>query len=105
VKGVRVSELFFNELKSSCLHTHSIARTQFYTSFSMAESLKFLRGSSEEPTLEMVVEALKPCSIFRYSDDYCRVKPSEMVRVKYRTPTGEAKNPCWDASSAGSTGT
>jgi len=100
VKGVRVSELFFNELKSSCLHTHSIARTQFYTSFSMAESLKFLRGSSEEPTVEMVVEALKPCSIFRYSDDYCRVKPSEMVRVKYRTPTGEAKNPCWDASAA-----
>ena len=100
VKGARVSELFFNELKSSCLHTHSIARTQFYTSFSMAESLKFLRGTSEEPTVEMVVEALKPCSIFRYSDEYCRVKPSEMVRVKYRTPTGEAKNPCWDASAA-----
>src|SRR4029077_16114935 len=25
-------------------------------------------------------------------------KPAEMVRVKYRTPTGEKKNPCWDAS-------
>jgi len=98
IKGVRISELFFNELKSSCLHPHSIARTQFYTSFSMADSLRFLRGTSKEPTVEMVVEALKPCSIFRYSDEYCRVKPSEMVRVKYRTPTGEAQNPCWDAS-------
>ena len=66
----------------------------------MADSLKFLRGTSKEPTVEMVVEALKPCSIFRYSDEYCRVKPSEMVRVKYRTPTGEAQNPCWDASAA-----
>jgi hypothetical protein len=100
IKGVRISELFFNELKSSCLHPQRIARTQFYTSFSMADSLRFLRGTSKEPTVEMVVEALKPRSIFRYSDKYCRVNPSEMVRVKYRTPTGEAQNPCWDASVA-----
>jgi hypothetical protein len=100
IKGVRISQLFYNELKSSCLRPRSIARTQFYTSFSMPECLNILRGNSKEPTVEMVVEALKPCSIFRYSDAYCRVKPSEMVRVKYRTPTGEAQNPCWDASAA-----
>jgi Domain of unknown function (DUF3854) len=100
IKGVRMSELFFNELRSSCLHAHSIARTQFYTSFSMPDALEILRGSSDEPTMEHVVEALNPCSIFRYTDNYCRVKPSRMVRVKYRTPTGEATNPCWDASQA-----
>jgi hypothetical protein len=38
--------------------------------------------------------------VLRYSDAYCRVKPAEMIRVKYRTPTGEKKNPCWDASQA-----
>lgn len=100
IKGVRLSELFYNELRSSCLHPHSIARAQFYTTFSMPEALKHCKGSMEQPTMEMVVEALKPCAIFRYTDNYCRVKPSEMVRVKYRTPTGENLNPCWDASQA-----
>ena len=100
IKGVRVSELFYNELRTSCLQPRSIARTQFYTSFSMAESLNMLKGNTDEPTMEMIVEALKPCSMFRYSEDYCRIKPSEMVRVKYRTPAGEANNPCWDASAS-----
>jgi len=98
VKGVRISELSYNELCASCLRPISIARMQFYTSFSASETLEILRGSSEEPTTENLVEAMRPCFILRYSDAYCRVKPAEMVRVKYRTPTGEKKNPCWDAS-------
>jgi len=98
IKGVRVSELSYNELAASCLRPNSIARMQFYTSFSASETLNILRGSAEEPTVENIIEALKPCFILRYSDTYCRVKPAEMVRVKYRTPTGEKKNPCWDAS-------
>jgi hypothetical protein len=98
VKGVRISELSYNELSSSCLWPISIARMQFYTSFSPSETLDILRGTAEEPTTENLVEALKPCFVLRYSDAYCRIKPAEMVRVKYRTPTGEKKNPCWDAS-------
>lgn len=98
IKGVRISELSYNELTASCLRPNTIARMQFYTSFSASETLNILRGSSEEPTVENIIEALKPCFILRYSDTYCRVKPAEMVRVKYRTPTGEKKNPCWDAS-------
>ena len=98
VKGVRISELSYNELASSCLRPISIARMQFYTSFSPSETLDILRGTAEEPTTENLVEALKPCFVLRYSDAYCRIKPAEMVRVKYRTPTGEKKNPCWDAS-------
>lgn len=100
VKGVRISELSYHELSSSCLRPISIARMQFYTSFSPARTLDILRGASDEPTTENLVEALKPCFVLRYSDAYCRVKPAEMVRVKYRTPTGEKKNPCWDASQA-----
>lgn len=100
VKGVRISELSYNELSSSCLRPISMARMQFYTSFSPAKTLDILRGSSDEPTTENLIEALKPCFVLRYSDAYCRVKPAEMVRVKYRTPTGEKKNPCWDASQA-----
>lgn len=100
VKGVRLSELFFNELKSSCLRPCSIARSQFYTSFTVGESVGYSKGAMKEPTLEMLVEALKPCGVFRYTDTYSRLKPAEMVRVKYRTPTGEASNPCWDASQA-----
>jgi len=100
VKGVRISELSYNELCASCLRPISIARMQFYTSFSASETLDILRGSSEEPTIEHLVEAMRPCFVLRYSDAYCRVKPAEMVRVKYRTPTGEKKNPCWDASQA-----
>ncbi len=100
VKGVRISELSFNELSSSCLRPISMARMQFYTSFSPAQTLDILRGASDEPTTENIVEALRPCFVLRYSDAYCRVKPAEMIRVKYRTPTGEKKNPCWDASQA-----
>ena len=108
VQGVRISELSFNELRGSCLHPRSIARMQFYTSFSPAETLSILRGSTQEPTDENISEALRPCFILKYKDHgqstnasenfYCRVKPAEMVRVKYRTPTGEVQNPCWDAS-------
>ncbi len=100
VKGVRISELSFNELSSSCLRPISMARMQFYTSFSPAQTLDILRGASDEPTTENIIEALRPCFVLRYSDAYCRVKPAEMIRVKYRTPTGEKKNPCWDASQA-----
>jgi len=108
VQGVRISELSYNELRGSCLHPRSIARMQFYTSFSPAETLNILRGSTQEPTDENITEALRPCFILKYKDHgqsnsaaenfYCRVKPAEMVRVKYRTPTGEIQNPCWDAS-------
>lgn len=108
VQGVRISELSYNELRGSCLRPRSIARMQFYTSFSPAETLNILRGSSQEPTDENITEALRPCFILKYKDHgqrdnaaenfYCRVKPAEMVRVKYRTPTGEVQNPCWDAS-------
>jgi hypothetical protein len=100
VKGVRISELSYNELSSSCLRPISMARMQFYTSFSPAKTLDILRGTSNEPTTENIIEALRPCFVLRYSDAYCRVKPAEMIRVKYRTPTGEKKNPCWDASQA-----
>ncbi len=100
VKGVRISELSFNELSSSCLRPISMARMQFYTSFSPAKTLDILRGASDEPTTENIIESLRPCFVLRYSDAYCRVKPAEMIRVKYRTPTGEKKNPCWDASQA-----
>lgn len=100
VKGVRISELSFNELSSSCLRPISMARMQFYTSFSPAKTLDILRGASDEPTTENIIEALRPCFVLRYSDAYCRIKPAEMIRVKYRTPTGEKKNPCWDASQA-----
>ena len=100
VKGVRISELSYNELSSSCLRPISMARMQFYTSFSAAKTLDILRGASDEPTTENIIEALRPCFVLRYSDTYCRVKPAEMIRVKYRTPTGEKKNPCWDASQA-----
>jgi hypothetical protein len=100
VKGVRISELSYNELSSSCLRPISMARMQFYTSFSPAKTLEILRGASDEPTTENIIEALRPCFVLRYSDAYCRVKPAEMIRVKYRTPTGEKKNPCWDASQA-----
>ncbi|ODU25161.1 MAG: hypothetical protein ABS95_01045 [Verrucomicrobia bacterium SCN 57-15] len=100
VKGVRISELSFNELSSSCLRPISMARMQFYTSFSPAKTLEILRGASDEPTTENIIEVLRPCFVLRYSDAYCRVKPAEMIRVKYRTPTGEKKNPCWDASQA-----
>jgi hypothetical protein len=100
VKGVRISELTCNELGSSCLRPISMARMQFYTSFSAAKTLDILRGASDEPTTENIIEALRPCFVLRYSDAYCRVKPAEMIRVKYRTPTGEKKNPCWDASQA-----
>jgi hypothetical protein len=106
IQGVRISELSFNELRGSCLHPRSIARMQFYTSFSQAETLNILRGAAQEPTDENIIESLRPCFILKYTDHasstgenfYCRVKPAEMVRVKYRTPTGEIKNPCWDAS-------
>lgn len=100
VKGVRVSELFYNELKASCLRPISIARAQFYTTFSFGEAMRCSKGLMEKPTMEMVVESLKPCAVFRYNEKYSRLKPAEMVRVKYRTPTGEATNPCWDASQA-----
>lgn len=100
VKGVRISELSYNELSSSCLRPISMARMQFYTSFSPAKTLDILRGASDEPTTENIIEALRPCFVLRYSDAYCRIKPAEMIRVKYRTPTGEKKNPCWDASQA-----
>lgn len=100
LKGVRISELSYNELSASCLRPISMARMQFYTSFSPSRTLEILRGSSEEPTTENIIEALRPCFVLRYSDAYCRVKPAEMIRVKYRTPTGEKKNPCWDASQA-----
>jgi hypothetical protein len=100
VKGVRISELSYNELSSSCLRPISMARMQFYTSFSPAKTLDILRGTSDEPTTENLIEVLRPCFVLRYSDAYCRVKPAEMIRVKYRTPTGEKKNPCWDASQA-----
>jgi hypothetical protein len=98
LKGVRISELSYNELSASCLRPISMARMQFYTSFSPSRTLEILRGSSDEPTTENIIEALRPCFVLRYSDAYCRVKPAEMIRVKYRTPTGEKKNPCWDAS-------
>jgi hypothetical protein len=105
IQGVRISELSYKELRSSCLHPRSIARMQFYTSFSAAETLTILRGITQEPTDENIIEALKPCFILKYMDHasstggfYCRVKPAEMVRVKYRTPTAEVQNPCWDAS-------
>lgn len=100
IKGVRISELSYNELNSSCLRPISMARMQFYTSFSPAKTLDILRGTSDEPTTENLIEALRPCFVLRYSDTYCRIKPAEMIRVKYRTPTGEKKNPCWDASQA-----
>ena len=104
IQGVRISELSFNELRTSCLHARTIARMQFYTSFSADETLNILRGNTSEPTDENIIEALRPCLILKYKDHcqedsfYCRVKPAEMVRVKYRTPTGENLNPCWDAS-------
>jgi Domain of unknown function (DUF3854) len=107
IHGVRISEISFNELQTSCLHPRSIARMQFYTSFSAAETLNILRGSTQEPSNENITEALRPCFILKYKDHgqdsgvenfYCRVKPAQMVRVKYRTPTGETLNPCWDAS-------
>ncbi len=44
VKGVRISELSYNELCASCLRPISIARMQFYTSFSASETLDILRG-------------------------------------------------------------
>lgn len=97
-KGVRLSELSFNELSASCLRPRTIARMQFYTSFWPEETLNLLRGTSDEPTTENLIEAMRPCFILRYSDAYARVKPAEMIRVKYRTPIGEKKNPCWDAS-------
>ena len=104
IQGVRISELSYKELRSSCLKPSSIARMQFYTSFSLSETLNILRGTASEPTDENIIEALRPCFILKYKDHvqgnkfYCRVKPAEMVRVKYRTPIGEMTNPCWDAS-------
>ena len=47
VKGVRISELSYNELSSSCLRPISIARMQFYTSFSPSDTLDILRGTAE----------------------------------------------------------
>jgi hypothetical protein len=104
VQGVRISEYSYNELKTSCLSSRSIARMQFYSSFSAKETLEILKGSADEPSEENIIEALRPCFVLKYKDHvfgdrfYCRIKPAEMVRVKYRTPTGETKNPCWDAS-------
>lgn len=100
IKGVRLSELNYHELHASCLRPISMARMQFYTSFAPARTLDIMRGKTEEPTTENLIEALRPCFVLHYSDTYCRVKPAEMVRVKYRTPTGEKNNPCWDASQA-----
>ena len=65
VQGVRISELSYNELRGSCLHPRSIARMQFYTSFSPAETLNILRGSTQEPTDENITEALRPCFILK----------------------------------------
>lgn len=104
LQGIRISEYSFNELQTSCLHARSIARMQFYTSFSAADTLEILKGITDEPTDENIIESLRPCFVLKYKDHvfgdkfYCRIKPAEMVRVKYRTPTGENKNPCWDAS-------
>jgi hypothetical protein len=65
VKGVRISELSYNELSSSCLRPISIARMQFYTSFSPAKTLDILRGTSDEPTTENLIEVLRPCFVLR----------------------------------------
>lgn len=98
IKGVRMSEHNFNEFRSSCLEPVTIAHMQFYTSFGMRETLDILKGTSKEPSLENVTEALHPCLILKYDATYSRVKPVKPIRVKYRTPTNEKRNPCWDAS-------
>lgn len=116
-KGVRLSELSYNELRNgSCLYPHTIARMQFYTSYRPSDTLKLLVGSKEEPSIENAIEVLRPCLILRYDDTYCRIKPVEKASEnspKYRTATAERlrenglsrpkspmpRNPCWDASS------
>ena len=85
----------------SCLHPRSIARMQFYTSFSAAETLTILRGITQEPTDENIIEALRPCFILKYTDHASSTggtstagsSPPKWCRVRYRTPTGEDQEP------------
>ena len=101
IKGVRISELSYNEfeLLVPAAHQHR-PHAVLHLVFAARRRSTFCAERAEEPTTENLIEALKPCFVLRYSDTYCRIKPAEMVRVKYRTPTGEKKNPCWDASQA-----
>lgn len=96
VIGVRLSERNFNEFKSSYLYPITIARMQFYTSYSMDKTLKRLVPSAGRPSPEQTIEALKPSLVLDYqAEGYGRAKAAEPVKSamgnvtegpKYRTP-------------------